>query len=230
MRLADLNWMQVEAYLERDDRIVCPVASTEQHGYLSLTTDVILAERVAVEAAEPVGVPVLPVMPFGVAPGFTTYPGSVSLRLETLVVVVSEVLDALHGQGFRRFLVVNAHGGNAPAEEPLVAWSRGREGATLRFHNWWASDRTTAAAEALYPHPTHANWFENFPWTRLDGVALPSEDKPVPETIPFGDPVAMRETLGDGTFGGAYERPDEEMLQLWAVAVAEVRELIESGW
>ena len=40
----------------------------------------------------------------------------------------------------------------------------------------------------------------------------------------------MRETLGDGTFGGAYERPDEEMLQLWAVAVAEVRELIESGW
>jgi len=40
----------------------------------------------------------------------------------------------------------------------------------------------------------------------------------------------VRQTLGDGTFGGAYERPDEEMLQLWSVAVAEVRDLIDSGW
>jgi creatinine amidohydrolase len=225
-----MNWMQVEAYLERDDRVVLPIASTEQHGYLSLATDVILAERVSVEAAEPTGVPVYPAMPFGIAPGFTTYPGSVSLRLETLVSVIVEMLDSLHGQGFRRFLVVNAHGGNVPAGEPLLAWEREREGTTLRFHSWWTSERVEAAAEALYPNPTHANWFENFPWTRLEGVTPPAEDKPVPGTIPFGDPVKMRETLGDGTFGGAYQRPDEEMLELWKVAVAEVRELIESGW
>ena len=51
MRIADLNWMQLEAYLERDDRIVLPLGSTEQHAYLSLATDNILAERVSVEAA-----------------------------------------------------------------------------------------------------------------------------------------------------------------------------------
>jgi creatinine amidohydrolase len=62
MRIHDLNWMQLEAYLERDDRIVLPLGSTEQHAYLSLGTDSILAERIAVEAAEPVGVPVLPVL------------------------------------------------------------------------------------------------------------------------------------------------------------------------
>ena len=83
MKISDLNWMQVEEYLERDDRIVLPIGSTEQHGYLSLAVDLILAERVSVEAAEPLGVPVLPVMPFGVAPSFTAYPGTVSLRLET---------------------------------------------------------------------------------------------------------------------------------------------------
>ena len=60
--------MQLEAYLERDDRIVLPLGSTEQHAYLSLATDVILAERVAVEAAEPLRVPVLPPLAFGVAP------------------------------------------------------------------------------------------------------------------------------------------------------------------
>src|SRR5262249_10798327 len=66
MRIRDLNWMQLEAYLESDDRIVLPVGSTEQHAYLSLETDNILAERASVEAAEPLGVPVLPVIAYGV--------------------------------------------------------------------------------------------------------------------------------------------------------------------
>src|SRR3954449_4310915 len=56
--------MQVEEYLTRDDRVVLPVGSTEQHGYLSLETDNILAERVSAEAAEPLGVLVLPVLPY----------------------------------------------------------------------------------------------------------------------------------------------------------------------
>src|SRR5437016_207246 len=133
MRIAELNWMQVEEYLERDDRVVLPIGSTEQHGYLSLATDVILAERVSVEAAEPLGVPVMPVLAFGVAPGFTAYPGTVSVRLETLVQVLSEALDGLHGQGFRRFLVVNGHGGNAGAEQPLLDWAREHDSAHLRF-------------------------------------------------------------------------------------------------
>jgi creatinine amidohydrolase len=228
VRIADMNWMQVEEYLTRDDRVVLPIGSTEQHAYLSLATDVILAERVSVEAAEPLGVPVMPVLPFGIAPGFTAYPGTVSLQTETLVAVLTDALDVLHSQGFRRFLVVNGHGGNTRVEEPLAEWAARRHGAKLRFHSWYAGERASAAAEALFAHPTHANWFENFPWTRLAGVALPVEPKPVPEIDEFGDPARVRETLGDGTFGGAYERPDEEMLRLWEVAVAEVRELIET--
>ena len=51
MRVFDANWMQIEEYLSRDDRIVLPTGSTEQHGYLSLGTDAILAERVAAQAA-----------------------------------------------------------------------------------------------------------------------------------------------------------------------------------
>ncbi|MFX4497631.1 creatininase family protein, partial [Acinetobacter baumannii] len=53
MKIADMNWMQVEAYLQRDDRCLLPIGCTEQHAYLSLAVDAILAERVAVEAAEP---------------------------------------------------------------------------------------------------------------------------------------------------------------------------------
>src|SRR6478736_5007400 len=103
MRVRDLNWMQLEEYLTRDDRIVVPLGSTEQHAYLSLETDNILVERVAAEAAEPLGVPVLPVLPYGLTVGFAAYPGSPSLRLTTYVAVLHDVLDSLHGQGFRRF-------------------------------------------------------------------------------------------------------------------------------
>jgi creatinine amidohydrolase len=115
MRVEECNWMQLEAYLEGDDRIVLPLGSTEQHGYLSLATDSILSERVAAEAAEPLGVPVLPALPYGLTPYFGAYPGSPSLRMSTYLAVVGDLLDSLHGQGFRRFLVVNGHGGNAPA-------------------------------------------------------------------------------------------------------------------
>ena len=93
VRVYDTNWMQIADYLERDDRIVLPVGSTEQHGYLSLGTDAILAERVAVEAAEPLGVPVLPALPFGLAPYFAAYPGSMTLRVSTYVDVVRDLLD-----------------------------------------------------------------------------------------------------------------------------------------
>src|SRR3954467_14808599 len=106
--------MQIAAYLEHDDRIVLPVGSTEQHGYLSLRTDALLAERVSVEAAEPLGVPVLPVLPFGMAPYFTEYPGSMSLRISTYIEVMRDLLDCLASQGFRRIAVVNGHGGNSP--------------------------------------------------------------------------------------------------------------------
>jgi len=222
-----MNWMQVEKYLERDDRVVLPIGSTEQHAYLSLATDLILAERVSVEAAEPLGVPVMPVLPFGIAPGFTAYPGTVSLQTGTLVAVLTDALDVLHSQGFRRFLVVNGHGGNTRVEAPLAAWAASQDGAQLRFHSWYAGEQATATAEALYADPTHANWFENFPWTRLAGVAVPAEEKPVPEIDEFAEPARVRQILGDGTFGGAYERPDEDMLRLWSVAVAEVRGLID---
>src|SRR5664279_3326295 len=123
MRIFDRNWMQVAENLKHDDRIVLPVGSTEQHGFLSLGTDAILAERVAVEAAEPLGVPVLPALPFGMAPYFTEYPGSMSLRMSTYIEVMRDLLDCIAGQGFRRIAVVNGHGGNAPVTGLIREWS-----------------------------------------------------------------------------------------------------------
>ncbi len=70
---------------------------------------------------------------------------------------------------------------------------------------------------------------ENFPWTRLPGVELPAERKPMVARSAM-DPAAVRAELGDGSFGGLYERPDEDVLRLWQAGVEEVRDLLEHGW
>jgi creatinine amidohydrolase len=222
VRFRDLNWMQLEAYLVGDDRVVLPVGSTEQHAYLSLETDNILAERASVEAAEPLGIPVLPVLPYGVT-GFTAYPGSPTLRTDTLVAVLSELADSLLGQGFGRILVVNGHGGNT---EPGRAWTRSRPDRAVVWHELWEG-RPDEIAAAIDPDYDHASWSENFPWTRLPGVVLPAERKPPVVWPEQGSPKAWKEALGDGSFGGLYQRSPADEDRLWAAAVQAIRQRLE---
>lgn len=234
MRIHDRNWMQIRDYLADDDRIVLPIGSTEQHGYLSLGTDAILAERVAVEAAEPLGVPVLPAMPFGMTPYLAAYPGSMSLRMSTYIEVIRDLLDTMYLQGFRRIAVVNGHGGNNPVTGLLREWLAEPRGDKVEviFHSWWNAPRTAAAASKFDTDQMHAGWVENFPWTRIEGVELPTEPIPVQDREYVGrlSREEMLEVSPDGSHGGAYQRSDEDMLQVWNAGVAEVRDLLENGW
>ena len=225
--------MQLEEYLEQDDRVVLPLGSTEQHAYLSLETDNILAERVSVEAAQPLGVPVFPVLPYGLTATFAAvYPGSPTLRLETYAALLRELLDSLYAQGFSRFLLVNGHGGNMPAGPLAREWAADHPDAQAIFHSWWTGARVRDVALAIDAEYSHANWGENFPWTRLPGVELPTERKPMLDEAAYlvAGPKQLRDVIGDGSFGGLYQRDDEEMLRIWQAGIEEVRELLESGW
>lgn len=231
MRISDMNWMQVEAYLAQDDRAVIPLGSTEQHSYLSLSVDSILAERVAVEAAEPLGVPVFPVVAYGLTPYFLAYPGTISLRMATYAGIIGDILDSLHTTGFRRILFVNGHGGNTPADTLATEWAAARPEMRIKFHNWWDAPKTWAKAVEIDPVASHASWLENFPWTRLAGVAMPAEQKPMPAASQVRlTGQALRDHIGDGNFGGYYQRDDAELLAMWQVAVAETRALMAEGW
>jgi creatinine amidohydrolase len=232
MRVQDCNWMQLEEYLRGDDRIVLPFGSIEQHAYLSLGVDMILSERVAVEAADPLGVPVMPSLPYGITPYFAAYPGSPTLSVETYQSVVRDLLDSLYGQGFRRFVLVNGHGGNDPGGAAADAWKQNHPDAQVVWHNWWNGPRTWEVVQSIDPDASHASWLENFPWTRLAGVTPPPERKQMVDVSGMREtnPVDLREQLGDGSFGGLYERPDDDVLRVWQAGVEEVRDLIENGW
>lgn len=232
MIVSRMNWFQVEEYLRSDDRCVVPLGSTEQHAYLSLATDSILAERIAAEAAGPLGIPVFPALPYGITPFFMAFPGTVSITLQTYTALVRDILDSLYVTGFRRILVCNAHGGNSVAGGYISEWLATHEDCRVKFHDWWMAPATRQAALTIESVATHASWSENFPWTRLDDAVSPAEQK---VEIDVGklrrtNPARARELLGDGSFGGSYQRPDDETMRLWDVAVEETKLLLSADW
>jgi creatinine amidohydrolase len=228
MRISDMNWMMVEEYLKHDDRGVLPLGSTEQHAYLSLSVDSILSERISAEAAEPLGVPVFPVVAYGITPYFRAFPGSITLRGDTYLRVVGDILDAMAGQGFKRILIVNGHGGNAPAQLLTGEWMSHHPEVRIKFHNWWNAPKTSAQVRGIDPVASHASWMENFPWTRLANVTMPSEQKPMSdlEYLRQLNARSLRDYLKDGNYGGYYQRDDEEMMKIWRVGVEETRQLL----
>jgi creatinine amidohydrolase len=232
MRIAGMNWMQVEAYLQKDDRAVLPLGSTEQHAYLSLCVDNILPERVALDAAEPLGIPVFPVLAYGVTPSFRCFPGSISLRGDTHQAVVRDILEGLAGSGFRRIVIVNGHGGNIAAQQVATEWAADHSACQVKFHNWWNAPRTWGKVQEIDAMAAHASWMENFPWTRLPGVELPAARKPLVDLLHLRllSPPGLRDYLGDGSFGGLYERAEADMLAIWQVAVEETRDLMQGPW
>ncbi|GGL93902.1 creatininase family protein [Pseudooceanicola nanhaiensis] len=232
MLISESNWGEIERYLETDDRCVLPLGCTEQHAQLSLATDSILAERVGRDAAAPLGVPVFPAVAYGLTPYFMAYPGTVTLRLATYAALVRDILDSLYATGFRRVLIVNGHGGNTPVQPVTMEWMQANPGARCRFHDWWRAPKTWACVQEIDPVASHASWMENFPWTRLAGREMPSGQKPFVAFDRLRDRNAegVRALIGDGNYGGLYQRPEEDTDRLWDVAVKETRALLEGEW
>jgi len=229
MRIAEMDWRMVEDWVRHDDRCVLPIGSTEQHAGLSLATDAITADRLAAEAAEPLGVPVFPVLPFGLTPYFSSFPGTVTLRVATYAALLRDILDSMKQTGFRRVLIVNGHGGNQPAAALAREWMMDNPDARVRFHDWWQAPLTAAAIRKIDPVAGHASWMENFPWTRLPNREWVEGGKPMVDVDQLRalPPFEVRLMLDDGNFGGRYQRDDGEMLGIWDVAVQETRALLE---
>jgi len=224
--------MQIEDYLKHDDRCVLPLGSTEQHAQLSLSVDSILAENVAVEAADPLGIPVYPTMPFGLAQYFMAYPGTIALRVETLLAVFRDVIQSVRSHGFRRIVIVNGHGGNAPVGALALELMTDFPDTSIKFHNWYNAPRTWEKVQSVDDKSSHASWMENFPSTRLDHATAPKGRKNLVDyqKLRTSSPQEIREMIGDGNFGGPWQLDDETMAELWRIGVEETREVLEGPW
>lgn len=226
MRIEDLNWMDVEEYLKHDDRLILVVGACEQHGYLSLLSDVKIPLALADAASKQTGILVAPPVNFGSSPYFTTYPGTLSLRLSTLMDVVEDIVRSAYGQGFKRILVLNGHGGNNGLKARLTELANDLPGLKLQWYAWWLAHSVEAVAVRHEIKPSHANWLEAFPFTIVGD--LPEGEKS-PPSVPSDimDAVTTREVYGDGSFGGRYRVPDEVMQEMFAACLTDILHLLE---
>jgi len=224
MRTEDLNWMDVENYLKTEDRLILVLGACEQHGYLSLLTDVKIPLALADAASQQTGVLVAPPLNFGVSPYFLTYPGTLSLRASTLLDLVEDLLRSAYGQGFRRILVLNGHGGNDAARARLVEVANQLPALRLSWYAWWQSNTVGALARRHDLERAHASWMEAFPFTRV--ADLPAGDKVVPAFTGLLNASQTRQVYGDGVFGGAYQVDDAVMAELFDVCLKDVLYLL----
>ena len=226
MRIEDLNWMDVEEYLKHDDRLMLVIGACEQHGYLSLLSDIKIPLALADAASKQTGVLVAPPVNFGASPYFISYPGTLSLRLSTLMDAVEDIVRSAYGQGFRRFLVLNGHGGNNGVKIRLGELANQLSGLKLQWYAWWMAHSVEEVALRHEIKPNHANWLEAFPFTIVSD--LPEGEK-IPPVVPSDvmDASTARAVYGDGSFGGRYRVPDEVMQEIFDAALADILHMLE---
>jgi len=215
--LPHMTWPEVEEFLERSDMVILPVGSVEQHGlHLPLGTDFLNGVERAKLVAQRTDVLVAPILLPGQSPYHMEFPGTITLSAETLQQVYVEAAESLIRHGFKRFLILNAHGGNRAICEFIVdRINQETEGIAV--------DLGSAAGPYLQPGPQGADLPEDAP--RLDrhaGVGetanslfliptLVEQDRAVParSTMPehlegmvpqvlAGDPAATRVFLAEG--------------------------------
>jgi creatinine amidohydrolase len=221
MRLQDLNWMDVERYLEHDNRVIVVTGSTEQHAYLSLTTDTLIPTRIALAVAEREPIIIAPPLPFGVSPLFVDFPGTISLSRATFDALFTEVIESLIHHGFARFFVINGHGGNHLPERLHDLYPD--ETARFVWYDWWR-EKPVKDFEAQHGlRLDHANWGENFPFNRVG--PSPRVDKP-PVNLELLADHSPRDVLGDGSFGGLYQVNDALTQELFRLVVDDVTGLV----
>ena len=216
MRLDQSTWQEVETYLENSKGIILPIGSTEQHGPTGLIgTDAICADLVAHGVGERASAMVAPALNFGMAQHHMAFAGSMTLRPETLLAVLVDLLTSLAIHGFERCLILNGHGGNMATIMTAISEMHARSslgwpgpGGALRcrLRNWWTPKAVTALQEEIFGDRdgSHATASE----IALTQFALPdsvksAELEPVlaPESSGFTNSADFRRRYPDGRVG-----------------------------
>lgn len=195
MLLQLCTWQEVESYLQQSQGIIIPIGSTEQHGPTGLLgTDAICAEAIAKGVGEAASALVAPTVNVGMALHHTAFPGTISLRPSTLIQVILDYLTCLSRSGFRRFFLINGHGGNIATLKAAFAetyYHLAPLGIEVRAEvaNWFMSGAVYQLAKKLYGNQegSHATPSE----VALTQYIYPDFIKtaPLSETVASGYPI-----------------------------------------
>ena len=148
---SEVEWRKLRAdqlrEMARADAIVIlPVASLEQHGpHLPVEVDSMLGETVAVRAARKIAergqqAVVLPVLWTGLSEHHMSFGGTITLDFPAFSAVVEGVCRSVLRHGFKRIVLLNAHGGNENALRTITDELTPKLGVPIvQFTYWYAA-------------------------------------------------------------------------------------------
>lgn len=232
MQLSELGWPDVEAYLTRDDRIILPVGSTEQHGrHLPLGTDALVAASLADRVSRASGVVAAPVLPAGMAMHHLAFPGSIALKPGTLTAVVTDVVESLYGHGFRRFLIINGHGGNIASIDSALPVLMTRPDLFIKVSNWWKEEPVAAIARQAFGGSGHSSADETSAVLALRPELVHLERAGGASSVVWSqNPKRLRELHPDGNAGPAPALATAEIGEAMLSAAVEVCVRLLAEW
>jgi len=187
--LADLAYPDIQEYLKRDDLVLIPLGSCEQHGaHLPLCTDTVTALEVARRAAEEADVLYTPALWCGYSPQHLREPGAgvgtISLRPSTVEALLYDVCRSLVHHGFNKLVIVSGHGSHAKIIDPVLRRIRGDTGALVVFYKPYAERYIGMLADLLEnppdeTHGWHASELETSQMLAYEGGRLVRMDRAV---------------------------------------------------
>lgn len=142
---------------------VLPVAATEQHGpHLPLSVDTDIVNGV-IAAALPHITPHLPALflptqAVGFSPEHTRFPGTLTLKAETVLRVWTEIGECVAASGVKKLVLFNAHGGQVGAMDLVARDLRARLGMLVYSVSWFNLPLTDAQGQdvnALFSAEEH---------------------------------------------------------------------------
>jgi creatinine amidohydrolase len=175
-------------------------------------------QHIATAVIEQEPVILAPPLNFGLSALFTSFPGTISISKTTFDLILTEMVQSLLYQGFGGFLIINGHNGNSLPGGLNDLMMEGH--ARIAWFDWWRSKAAADFEQTYNLRIDHANWSENFPFTRI--AEPPTEQKPLVNLGYLDDGEPVRSVLGDGSYGGAYRIDDSLTAQLLDRVVAEV--------
>ncbi len=141
--LCSMTWTEASDAFKQNPVILLPMGSIEQHGPQTPVGDYRYAAEIARRIAERTGAVSCPVIPWGYSEYFKPFPGTISLRPETLSLLVEDHLDCLLRYGLDHILFICGHRGNLPVLEQVarkVRRSHGVRVATIDLFGWCGAE------------------------------------------------------------------------------------------
>lgn len=159
----ELTWKDVDKLTKTMKMAIIPTAACEQHGpHLPLAVDAIDCYEVAKRVSAKTGVPVVPALIYGCSQSHGKFPGTLSLRPETMMKVICEIAEWLYKSRIRKILILNGHMWNwGPIYSARENLRYDLPDLQVRILNWWETTPQTMDKLVedcpVFPSYIHAN-------------------------------------------------------------------------